>query len=260
METHPSKMGDLMKKNIVALTAAMLLAAPAAATAQTRWFFDLETGVVTLGYNDVQVPKEGGTLFSLKDDLDPDLAPALRIRAGLSRGRHTFSLFAAPLTVKASGTLDGPLSFFEETFPAGNRIRASYTFNSWRATYRYTIHQGERWRIGLGFTAKIRDAVIEVDGGGLSSRKTNVGFVPLLNLRIDWNFRERWSLLLEADALAAPGGQGRAEDVLLALTHRLSAHVELRAGYRVVEGGANVDEVYNFAWINFFTIGTRLIF
>jgi len=44
---------------------------------------------------------------------------------------------------------------------------------------------------------------------------SNVGFVPLLNLVLDWGFGSKMGLLFEVDALAAPGGQGRAEDVSL---------------------------------------------
>jgi hypothetical protein len=29
----------------------------------------------------------------------------------------------------------------------------------------------------------------------------------------------------------------------------------LKAGYRLLEGGADVEEVYNFAWLNFLVIG-----
>ena len=49
------------------------------------------------------------------------------------------------------------------------------------------------------------------------------------------------------DALAAP--QGRAEDVLLAPYVDLSERVRFRIGYRLLEGGADNDEVYNFALV-----------
>jgi len=58
---------------------------------------------------------------------------------------------------------------------------------------------------------------------------------------------------LDGDALAAP--QGRAEDVLLALQLHLNEDVTLKAGYRILEGGANVEEVYNFALIHFVIAG-----
>jgi hypothetical protein len=63
---------------------------------------------------------------------------------------------------------------------------------------------------------------------------------------------------LEGDALAAK--QGRAEDVLLALLYRLSPKVTVKAGYRIVEGGANVEEVYNFALIHYASLGILIDF
>lgn len=250
----------MIKKIGALLSLILIFSMTAEANSESDWFLDIEAGGSSLRYNDVRVPNEGGTLFSLKQDLQPDPAAVLRIRFGLCSGRHTFFIFGAPLTVKASGSLKTPLSFFEEVFPGGVPLKASYTFNSWRATYRFTLIDGERWTFGIGFTAKIRDAVIEVEGGGRESTKANVGFVPLLNFLVRWRFQERWSLLLEGDALASPGGQGRAEDVQLALDYRIHANLSLRAGYRVIEGGADVDEVYNFAWINLFTMGARFSF
>jgi hypothetical protein len=38
------------------------------------------------------------------------------------------------------------------------------------------------------------------------------------------------------------------------------AGVELRAGYRMVEGGADNDEVYTFAWFHYAVVGLGLAF
>ncbi len=69
------------------------------------WFLDVEGGMAFPGYNDVQVPNdETGTRFSLADALDIESKPVYRVRAGYMAGRHAFSLFAAPLSLEASGT------------------------------------------------------------------------------------------------------------------------------------------------------------
>ena len=59
--------------------------------------------------------------------------------------------------------------------------------------------------------------------------------------------------LLEGDALAAP--QGRAEDVLAALTFKLTDKITWKVGYRILEGGADNDEVYTFAMYHYATAG-----
>ncbi len=224
-----------------------------------QWFLDFENGLVMSGYNDVQIPGDTGTRFSLTEDLKTDASYFFRARFGYRwKSGHNISVFAAPLTLKAEGEVDKELVFFEETFPPNTPLNATYTFNSYRLTYRYDFVRKPKWEVGIGFTAKIRDAVVQVDGGGKSSKKTNVGFVPLLNFRILWQFHKEWGLLLEGDAAAA--AQGRAEDVLLALQYSLSEKVRLRAGYRIIEGGADVEEVYNFSLIHFFSAGLTISF
>jgi hypothetical protein len=132
-------------------------------------------------------------------------------------------------------------------------LEATYKFNSYRLIYRYDFLRKDKIELGLGFTAKIRDAKIAVKGGGLESEKANVGFVPIIHFRLLWKFAKSFAFLLDGDALAAP--QGRAEDVLAALMFKASDKIDLKAGYRIVEGGADNDEVYNFALINYATVG-----
>jgi hypothetical protein len=227
--------------------------------AKADWFIDVENGLALSGYNDVRIPGETGTLFSLSDDLQTDSSYFFRVRLGYQlKSRHTFSLFAAPLTLNASGKVAKEITFFEETFPPNIPLNGSYTFNSYRLTYRYDFIRKNKWRVGIGLTAKIRDAAIEIEGGGRSSKKTNVGFVPLINFRVLWQFDKDWGLLLEGDGSWAP--QGRAEDVLLALQYRLNDHLTLKAGYRILEGGADVEEVYNFALVHFLSAGLKYTF
>jgi hypothetical protein len=215
---------------------------------------DLESGVVGSGYNDVRIPGDTGTLFSLSEDLSTDSRAYFRARLEYTfGGRHALSGLYAPLTLKADGTLESPVVFEGEEFPAGTDVQGTYTFNSYRLTYRYTFARGDRFEAGVGLTAKIRDASVRVEGGGQSAEKTNVGFVPLLSFRFSWALSDRVALLLEGDALAAP--QGRAEDVIAAVLVDVSEDVRLRLGYRIVEGGADNDEVYNFALLNYASAG-----
>jgi len=69
---------------------------------------------------------------------------------------------------------------------------------------------------------------------------------------------DRLALELETDALAAP--QGRAEDVSLRGVYRLSDRVELDLGYRLLEGGADNDEVYTFSFFHYAVAGVRVRF
>jgi hypothetical protein len=125
-------------------------------------------------------------------------------------------------------------------------------------TYRYDIVQKPKVEFGLGFTAKIRDAKISLLSPDMYSEKTNVGFVPIINFRFLWKINDKFGLLLDGDALAAP--QGRAEDVLIAATYNLSDNISIRGGYRILEGGADNDEVYNFALFHYASFGLTFTF
>ncbi len=82
-------------------------------TAKAQPLIDLESGLVLTGYNDVRIPGDQGTLFSLKDDLIPKTEFFYRIRLNYTiKSRHTLSLLFAPLETKSEGSLANDI-FFE---------------------------------------------------------------------------------------------------------------------------------------------------
>jgi len=218
---------------------------------------DVEAGVVFATRNDTRIPGNGGSDLSLVDDLETSPAPAFRLRVGYRLGqRHVVTALCAPLQVNARGTLDRDVSFMGASYPAGSPLLAVYRFNSYRITYRYSFIWRQDLEVAAGFTGKIRDAETSLYGIE-ARRKTNVGFVPLLNLHVAWRPRAgAFGVLFDADALAAP--QGRAEDVLVAVTWRARDDMELRVGYRTVEGGADNDQVYSFAWFHYLVVGLAI--
>jgi hypothetical protein len=228
-------------------------------SAKGDWLIDVEGGAVYSGYNDVRIPGNTGTDISLSDDLKSDGTGFVRVRLAKDLGeRHRLSVLFAPLRIEASGSVDRDVDFNGVRFGAGETLNSTYRFDSYRLTYRYTVFNSERLRAGLGFTAKVRDASIKIESDDKSSEKANTGFVPLINFSIAWSLQSRMGLIFEGDALAAP--QGRAEDVLLAVYGDLADAFRLRLGYRILEGGADNDEVYTFALLHYFSAGLTLRF
>jgi hypothetical protein len=229
--------------------ALLLLAAAPAATPAAEPFVDFETGVAWEGMNDVRIPGTTGTAFSLTDDLSAEQVPYYRLRLGaVLGGRHTVFGFYAPLRIQSRGTLAKDVVFQGVTFPAGSTATATYRFDSIRLTYRYGLVRSAQWDVDVGVTGKIRDAAISMQGAEFAT-KPNTGVVPLLSFRVAWRFVPALALVLDGDALASP--QGRAEDVQLALEARLRDGVHGRVGYRILEGGADNDSVYNFALVSY---------
>lgn len=243
------------KRIIIALAAALWAAAPVAA----QWAFDVEGGLAWSGYNDVRIPGDGGTLFSLSRELDAAKRAYGRVRLSWSfHPRHTLSVLYAPFRFPSSGELDRDVVFAGETFPAGEPVRGTYVFNSYRLTWRYALVRKPRFEAGLGLTFKVRDAVIGLEDAERRAEKTDLGVVPLINFRVLGRLGGRWGVLFEGDALAAP--QGRAEDVSLSLWTDLSKTLRMRAGYRILEGGAENEEVYTFALVNYAFAGLTIVF
>ncbi|MGB5478846.1 MAG: hypothetical protein WBO53_17720 [Thermoanaerobaculia bacterium] len=241
---------------LFALSLITLLAALEMASAQEvpRFQIELEAGPVWQTQNDVQIPNdETGTRFSLEELAGSGPWFTGRLYATWNiKPRHGLRLLLAPLSYTETGTLDEAVDFVGETYQPGEPTEATYQFNSWRLSYRYMVRNGERWRWWVGFTAKARDAKVELRQGDTTSKDTDVGFVPLLHLAAHWRLAERWGFLFDFDGLA--GGPGRAVDLALKLAYDFDDSWSVTAGYRTVEGGADTDEVYNFAWFNAFVV------
>ncbi|WP_040489534.1 hypothetical protein [Indibacter alkaliphilus] len=222
-------------------------------SAQGQISLDLETGIIFPGYNEVRIPNEQGTLFDFNSDFEIQ-GPVIpfRVRPGYSFGKnHIFGLYA-PLSANYLGSPGFNINFQESQFDGTNEIDGFYKFNSYRLTYRRDLIQNEKWVLGLGFTAKIRDAQVRLIQGGVEDFKDDVGFVPLLHLFVSYD-TGNFLAMIEGDGLA--GGPGRAFDFFGGVRVPLSNYFDLKAGYRILEGGADISDVYNFALFNFASVG-----
>jgi len=223
-------------------------------------FLEVEAGAAFTGYNDVRIPSDTGSDISLAADTPPDPALALRFRGGFTfADRHTLMILAAPLTVRGSGLLDRPVTYQGTTFASGTKLESSYRFDSYRFTYRYSFIKKEGLELAAGATVKLRSADIALMSDTAYAHRRDIGVVPLLSAKVEWDFAPRFGLLLDVDALVSPFG--RAEDLLLALRYRVSDPVALRIGYRILEGGSDGGgNVYTFALFHYATAGISVAF
>lgn len=244
-------------KTRIAPIALLLTALSLTASAQN--VLDLEAAYVIPGYNDVAIPGDTGTRLSLTEELDADDTVAFRLRYGhMFSEKHFVGFLAAPLEIESRGTLAKDVNFNNVAFPAGTPLKSTFRFDSYRLIYRYLFHKSDRLQFSFGAAGKIRDAAIKLEGGGQSSEKTDTGLVPLLSFNLTWTPADRLHLLVDGEALAAP--QGRAEDVLFAVQYDATERLALKAGYRILEGGADNDEVYTFSLFHYFVAGAVLTF
>lgn len=215
---------------------------------------DISGGLVAQSYNEVRIPNQQGTTFDLYKDFEiqgPAFYYSLKLGYCFKEKNHLFLLYA-PLSVNYEGPAPFDIRYQNTTFLQGQNIEAFYKFNSYRLTYRRDFHRSEKWLLGIGFTAKIRDAEILLTAGEISDTKVDLGFVPLLNLYAEYNLKNG-ALFFEGDGLA--GGPGRAFDLYLGGKIPINDHLKIKAAYRMVEGGADVSSVYNFNMLHFANLG-----
>ena len=158
--------------------------------------------------------------------------------------KHHLRFLIAPLSIDETGTTSQPIVFRDTTFAPGP-IDVKYRFDSYRASYRYVFYERERWTWSGGGTLNIRDAEVRLQQGTLSRVRKNTGVVPLLALEGEWRFAPGWYGLLDFEGLAAP--QGRAIDVALKLGYDVTPNISVAGGYRILDGGADNDDLYTFA-------------
>lgn len=207
------------------------------------------------GRNDVQSPNDASASRFALDDITGDgpvLSPRLQVLWPVGEGRHEIVALLAPLRIDGSGTTAAATRFEGETFLPG-ALRARYQFDSWRLGWRYRWIDRPDLLVRLGATAKLRDASIELIQGGVSARKDNTGFVPLLHASVEKPLGGRWSLAADIDGLA--GGPGYAVDAGARLRYAISDDWIVHGGVRFLDGGADNDEVYAFARFTSITLG-----
>ena len=212
------------------------------------WRIELEGGALWQSRNDVQIPGDTGTRFSMIDLTGSGPFPVGRLTVDWDVSkRNSLRFVYAPLSLDGGGTLSQPTDFNGTSFAPGPAW-GSYRFDTYRLTWSYRFWQSERWTWRAELTGLLRDAEIELRQGSTSSSKSNTGFVPLLHVSGDWRFADRWSLSGVLDGAYA--SQGRAVDLSLKVGYDLSDRWRISGGYRTIEGGSDGDDVYTFAWVH----------
>ncbi len=242
-----------MQNTSIKILAILLAASSQFADAQT--YVTVEGSSIWQSRNDQRIPGNTGTQFSISD-FNPGPFIGYRIYAGyIWNEKHEVRALYAPFEIEVNGTFDTNVDFQDMTFAANADTTAFYKFNSYRLTYAYHFEQMGGWRLALGFTGKVRDAEVRLSQNTLTSSKANVGFVPLLNFQARYDLTDNWLFRFDLDGLAAP--QGRAFDAALLFERNLEP-VSVFGGYRTIEGGADNDTVYNFAWIHQAVLGATI--
>jgi len=222
----------------------------AQSSGSSRFGIEVESGPLWNTRNDVRIPPTGGTPFTLQALTGKGPAGYFRVYATVNPAhKHSLRFLAAPIRLTGAGSFAEPVFFVDETFAPGTETQGVYEFNTYRVTYGYTLLDGDKWRLKIGGSGLIRDAKIELRQQNIVTRDTDLGFVPLAYFQARRELSDRTYLLFDVEGLGAP--QGRAIDASLKFHYRLGEKWDVGFGYRTIEGGADVDSVFNFAWLHF---------
>ena len=218
-------------------------------SANAQAFVNLESGAFFTNINDIR-NGNNGTLFSLKNDFQTTVSPFLRLRAGyLSNGKNHFSFLYAPLKIAETGTIEKDILFDGKNFKANIPIEAVYKFNSYRFTYNRRFISKDNFKFGLGLSVKIRDAGVSLKNRELLSENFSIGFAPLINLLVNWDISQKMGVDFFVEGIAA--SKGRAIDLSLSGRYSFTKNLQGNIGYRLLEGGANGTNRYNFIQLHF---------
>lgn len=212
--------------------------------------FEVEGGAAWFSKNDTRIDGDTGTKFDMLDLTGDGPDSYLRYYATYEfNDRHAVRLTLAPLETEGTGQFDRDVMFVDTVFPANINTRGTYKFNTYRLTYRWTFHDSKQWEWGVGGVALVRDAKISLAQSDRRDSSDDLGVVPLLHLYGAYRLRDDVSIILDVEGAWAP--QGRAVDAALKARYDFDSGWNISAGYRTLEGGADNDDVYTFAWIHY---------
>ncbi len=239
----------------------MLTSTGVAADRAERVSVELELGAAKLQKNELQSPNDAtATRFDLARVLGTDSTQGtarVTVKIPTAGGDEWLAVYA-PLTFKGSAALGQAVVYEGSSFAGAPQTSASYRFDTYRLTWRRPVIESADTTVRLGVTGLVRDAAIRLSQAGVSASRSNTGLVPLLHGSVDRRLRSRLSLIGDVDALGS--GQGYAVDLSLRAQYAIDTRWAVSAGYRMLDGGADNDTLYNFARIEWLTLGVRRSF
>lgn len=212
--------------------------------------FTVETGAYWQNRNDVQIPNDAsGDRFDFSNfNSGPFFHHRFEALINV-KGRHGIRVVYAPLSLSVDGGFDENTTFNNVTFNNTDKVTVDYQFNSYRLGYVYHWLNTSKHKLNLGLTLKVRDADIRVTQNNTSNNYYNFGLVPLLYFSYRYKFNDSFSFYTDADFAAA--SQGRAFDFAVKVRKKINDRYSFGLGYRVLEGGADNDEVFTFSLFHY---------
>ena len=132
---------------IVPILVSTISPAAGASLPDHRFSLEFETGAVWQSRNQIHIPdSSAGTRFALTDiqGNGPDAQRRVELTWNMAH-RHSVRFVYAPLAFSGTGAFDMPVRFAGGSFTPGTAVDSEYKFDSYRLSYRYLLHESDRW-------------------------------------------------------------------------------------------------------------------
>lgn len=192
---------------------------------------------------------------------------------------HIFELVYQPYYIDTNVVLTANVTFDNKTFLSGENLDTRYNFPFYRLTYFYKIVNNDTWLFAAGGGMQLRNATIWFSSADGSQRfaTTSLGPVPLVAMKTNYNFSDRWSMSAEAAGWWSPipvlNGSGRqvtgwVYDAAIEAGYRVNRYMRWFLEARLVGGGAQGDtglvagrtDGYSYNNLNLVNVSTGLAF
>jgi len=237
---------------------ALLLAWTPASAAESDDFdrFSLSLGVFVTDRNtdtrlDGDIPDSGSDV-DLENDLGFANSSSVFRVDGYFRFNeaHRLDFSAFDLSRNASKQLERDIEWNGEIYPVDVLVEASLDLNIYKLAYTWSFLRREQGYIGASLGLYVADigTSIAADSLGLSSSSGLTAPLPVIGLRGQYDFAEKWSLRASAEIFAVDYDQytGNLHDLYAGVDYQFTDTVAFGLGINSVALDVGVDKA-NFA-------------
>jgi len=245
------KVTPVIRGSAVAIAATLVLGSPTTALADDE-NFSVSLGLF-LTERDSQTRVDGtipdsGTPVDLENDLGLDKSDNVFRIDGYYRfnEKHRIDFSVFDLSRSASKEIEKEIDWNDIIYPIDTTVDASLDLAIYKLAYTWSFIRRDSGYLGLTaglYTADIGTS-ISAESIGRSSSGGVTAPLPVLGLRGQYDFSERWSLRASAEIFAIEYGDfsGSLYDVFASVDYQITDHVALGAGINVVNINVGVSK------------------
>jgi hypothetical protein len=245
------KVTPVIRGSAVAIAATLVLGSPTTALADDE-NFSVSLGLF-LTERDSQTRVDGtipdsGTPVDLENDLGLDKSDNVFRIDGYYRfnEKHRIDFSVFDLSRSASKEIEKEIDWNDTIYPIDTTVDASLDLAIYKLAYTWSFIRRDSGYLGLTaglYTADIGTS-ISAESIGRSSSGGVTAPLPVLGLRGQYDFSERWSLRASAEIFAIEYGDfsGSLYDVFASVDYQITDHVALGAGINVVNINVGVSK------------------